>query len=60
MNEKQLEILEKVLINSASVILATLVLGNILNPKGFDLTLFSAGCMLFVLAVLIALQLRNK
>lgn len=58
-NEKQLDIAEKVLINSANVILATLILGNIINPKGFNLQLFIWGCMIFVGAILSALSMRK-
>ena len=60
MNEKQLEILEKVSVNSANVTLATMILGNMLNPKGFDLTAFMCGYILFVFMVGCALWLRRK
>ena len=51
MNEKQIDILEKVLINTANVTLATLVLGNFLSSKALDLTLFSAGISICALSV---------
>lgn len=59
-NEKQLDIAEKVLINSANVILATLILGNVINPKGLNLQLFIGGSILFLLAVGMAIRMRKR
>ena len=60
MNDKQLEVAEKILVNSANVILATLILGNALSPKGFNLILFFLGSILFVAIVIFAFSLRKK
>lgn len=59
LNEKQLDVAEKILINSANVILATMVLGNAISPKGFDLQLFAGGCILFAVLVGMALAMRK-
>lgn len=60
MNEKQLEILEKVLVNSANVTMATLIFGTTLSSRGFDLIMFFLGCIIFVVFVGGAIWLRKK
>lgn len=60
MNEKQIDIMERVLINSANVTLATLILGGFLSSRGFELTNFSAGIMIFIAFVGWAMWLRKK
>ena len=60
MNEKQIEIAERVLINSANVFLASMILGNFWSAKEFNLWWFSIGCILFVSVVGIALWLRKE
>lgn len=59
-NDQQLDIAEKVLINCANVIWATLILGNFLSPKGFDLKLFVGGGILFLSFVSSAFWLRKR
>jgi len=59
MNEKQFEIAEKVLVNTANVTLATLVFGGFLSSKGFDLKLFLSRSMIFIACVGWAIWLRK-
>ena len=59
LNERQTEIGEKVLVNSANVILASLIFGNLLSPKGFNLSLFLGGGILFTITVGLALWMRK-
>ena len=59
LNNRQLDIAEKILVNSANVILASLVLGNFLNPHGFSWVMLFAGCLLFSVIVWYTIWLRR-
>ena len=59
LNSKQIDLAEKLLVNTANVVLATLILGHLL-AKGFNLLIFAVGCILFLVAILLAFWLRQK
>lgn len=60
LNDRQLDIVERTALNSANIVWATFILGNALNPKGFNLIFFIVGCMLFLGFFGFALWLRRS
>ena len=59
LNRKQVDLSEKVLVNSANVVLVSLIFGGVFSSKGFNLISVILGCILFTGIILGAFRLRK-
>jgi predicted MFS family arabinose efflux permease len=60
LNEKQLDAIEKMAINAGTVFLGTLILGGFFASRGFQLTPFIAGVILYVVLIWLVLKINEE
>ncbi|MBI4358386.1 MAG: hypothetical protein HY584_03730 [Candidatus Omnitrophica bacterium] len=58
-NDHQLNALQHIFASAATVVLGTLILGSFLAQRGFNLTLFGVGVIIYAILVLLVLKINE-